>query len=243
MSEIQTAPDYSDLKKYLEPNYPLLLAFKNIAPGSYRHSLNVANLCEGVAEELGLDQTLIKVCGMYHDIGKMWYPKYFSENQEGEGNPHDDLDPLISFQLISKHVSDGCAILINETDMPNEIIKIISQHHGNTILNGVFIKSDSKNPDIYRYKTKIPDNEYSSILMIVDSVEATSRSIAEKMVTPENRIECVKHTIDRLREDQQLDEMRVGMLRQIQSKLIRELDSIYHKRIDYDLEGDEKTKK
>ena len=238
MSE-ETGPDYSELKKYLENDYPLLATFKNVAPGTYKHSQNVANLAEAIAEELKLDTTLMKVCATYHDIGKMWYPQYFSENQEGKYNPHDDLDPQISFQLISKHVADTCAILISETDMPREVIEIISQHHGNTVLNGIFIKSESKNKDTYRYKTSVPDNEYSSVLMICDSVEATARSIVEKMSEADNRIECVKNTIDRLREDMQLDEMKVGMLRQIQSRLIRELDTIYHKRIDYDLEPEQ----
>ena len=238
--ESVTQPDYSDLKKYLESSYPLLATFKNVAPGTFKHSQNVANLCEAVAEDLGLDSTLMKVCATYHDIGKMWYPKYFSENQDENHNPHDELDPQVSFQLISKHVSDTCTILITETDMPREVIEIISQHHGNTVLNGIWIKSNGANKDIYRYRTKVPDNEYSSVLMIVDSIEATARSTAEKMGTPECRIECVKHTIDRLREDMQLDQMKVGMLRQIQSKLIRELDTIYHKRIDYDLDNEDK---
>jgi len=233
-----TSPDYSELKKYLESDYPLLTAFKSSAPGTFKHCQNVANLAEGVAEELGLNSTLMKVCATYHDIGKMWYPTYFSENQEDKYNPHDDIDPQISFQLISRHVSDSCMILVTETDMPREVIDIISQHHGNTVLNGIFIKSKSKNKDAYRYRTKIPDNEYSSVLMIVDSIEATARSTSEKMADPDERIQCVKNTIDRLREDQQLDEMKVGMLRQIQSKLIRELDTIYHKRIDYDLDSD-----
>ncbi len=241
MSEEEvTQPDYSDLKQYLDSKYPLLATFKNVAPGTFKHSQNVANLCEAVAEELKLDTTLMKVCATYHDIGKMWYPKYFSENQEDEHNPHDDLDPQISFQLISKHVADSCAILINETDMPREVIEIISQHHGNTVLNGIFIKSNSKNRDMFRYKTSVPDNEYSSILMICDSIEATARSTVEKMGDADKRIECVKTTIDRLREDQQLDEMKVGMLRQIQARLIRELDTLYHKRIDYDLDSADK---
>jgi len=236
MEENQPQPAWDDLKKYLDIDYPLLATFKNTAPGTFKHSQNVANLCEAVAEEFNLNIVLMKVCAMYHDIGKMWYPRYFSENQEADHNPHDDLEPIVSYQLISKHVADSCAILISETDMPREVIEIISQHHGNTVLNGVFIKSDSSNKDLYRYKTKIPDNEYSSILMIADSVEATARSIADKMSDSDVRIDCVKNTIDRLRDDMQLDEMKVGKLRQIQAKLIRELDTIYHKRIDYDLD-------
>jgi putative nucleotidyltransferase with HDIG domain len=238
LSDDNTQPDYSNLKKYLDSDYPLLATFKNTAPGTFKHSQNVSNLCEAVAEEFGLNVVLMKVCAMYHDIGKMWCPRYFSENQEPDQNPHDDLDPIVSYQLISKHISDSCVILITETDMPREVIEIIAQHHGNTVLNGIFGKSGSTNKDLFRYKTKIPDNEYSSILMIVDSVEATARSIADKMVDPDVRIECVKSTIDRLREDEQLDEMKVGKLRQIQSKLIRELNTIYHKRIDYELENE-----
>lgn len=231
--------DSADLKKFLETDYPLLVKFKGAAPGTFKHSQNVAALCESIAEEIGLDTTLMRVCATYHDVGKMWNPKYFSENQDDDHNPHDDMDPMMSYQMISRHVSDSCAILISESDMPREVIDIISQHHGTTVLNGVFIKSKSKKQDNYRYKTKIPDNEYSSILMIVDAVEATARSTSEKMADPDKRIECVKNTIDRLREDQQLDEMRVGMLRQIQARLIRELDTIYHKRIDYKLDEKE----
>lgn len=238
-SEKQTKASSADLKKYLDSDYPLLVKFRNIAPGSYNHSKKVAELCEVVADELELDSILMKVCAMYHDIGKMWNSNYFSENQNGN-NPHDSLDPMVSFQILSRHVSDTCTILITETDMPREIINIIAQHHGNTVLNGAFIRAEvEENENLYRYKTRVPDNEYSSILMIVDSVEATAKSMASKMEVPENRIQCVKNTIDRLREDMQLDEMKVGKLRMIQAKLIRELDSIYHKRIDYDLDVEE----
>lgn len=225
-----------DLKRYLDSDYPLLDKFKEAAPGTFRHSQNVADLCESVASDLGLDITLMRVCATYHDIGKMWNPKYFTENQNGDGNPHDKLEPHISYQLISRHVSDSVLVLTTETDMPIEVMRIISEHHGDCIMKSIFKKSDIKNSDTFRYKGPKPSNEYSSILMIVDAVEATARSVADKLNTPESKKKVVKDTIDRLRDDQQLDEMKVGILRQVQNRLIRELDGIYHTRIDYDEE-------
>ena len=232
----------SDLKKYLDTEYPLLDKFKSQSPGTFRHSQNVANLAEAVASDLGMDTILTKVCAMYHDIGKMYNPKYFTENQNGDGNPHDDLEPHISYQLITRHVADSVFILTTETDMPRKVMEIISEHHGDTILSAIFNKSESTNEDSFRYKCPKPSSEYSSILMIVDAVEATARSISDKLTTPESKIKVVKDTIDRLREDQQLDEMKVGTLRQVQQRLIRELDGIYHTRVDYD-EEPKKSKK
>lgn len=229
----EQASDIHDLKKYLDTDHPLMDKFKSQAPGTFRHSQNVANLAEAVASDLGLDTVLMKVCATYHDIGKTLNPKYFTENQNGDGNPHDDLEPHISYQLITRHVPDSVFILTNETDMPRQVMSIISEHHGDAILSAIFNKSESTNEDSFRYKCPKPSSEYSSILMIVDAVEATARSISDKLTTPEAKIKVVKETIDRLRDDQQLDEMKVGTLRQVQQRLIRELDGIYHTRVDY----------
>lgn len=243
MGEIQmeekTEFPYGDLKKYLDSDYPLLDKLKTMAPGTYRHCQNVADLAESVASDLGLNTTLMRVCAMYHDIGKMFNPSFFTENQNEEGNCHDNIDPHISYQLITRHVADSIMILMTETDMPRKVMEIISEHHGDTILKSLYNKTDKKNPDGFRYKCPKPSGEYSSILMIVDSVEATARSISDKLTTPEAKTKVVRDTIDRLREDKQLDEMKVGTLRQVQQRLIRELDGIYHTRMDYDLEDNE----
>jgi putative nucleotidyltransferase with HDIG domain len=230
------------LKMYLDTDYPLLDKFKSSAAGTFRHSQNVANLAEAVASDLGLDTTFMKVCATYHDIGKMHNPQYFTENQNGDGNLHDDLEPYISYQLITRHVADSVFILTTETEMPREVMQVIAEHHGDTVLKAIFNKSDSTNEDSFRYKCSKPSSEYSSILMIVDTVEATARSIADKLTTPEAKIKVVKETIDRLRDDQQLDEMKVGTLRQVQQRLIRELDGIYHTRVDYDEESKKQKK-
>ena len=233
------------MKQYLDSDYHLLDKFKSAAGGTFRHSQNVANLAEAVASDLGLDATFMKVCATYHDIGKMLNPQYYTENQNGDGNPHDELEPYISYQLISRHVSDSVFILMTETDMPREVMQVVAEHHGDTVLKAIFNKSESTNEDSFRYKCPKPTSEYSSILMIVDAVEATAKSVGDKLTTPEAKIKVVKETIDRLRDDQQLDEMKVGTLRQVQQRLIRELDGIYHTRVDYDEEPkvEKKSKK
>lgn len=231
--------DSEELKKYLDADYPLLQKFKAMAPGTFRHTQSVMGLVEAVASDLDLDVTFMKVCAQYHDVGKIWNPQYFTENQSGE-NPHDKLEPHISYQIITRHISDSIAILTAETDMPREIMKVIIEHHGDTILKSICMKSESKNEDSFRYNTPKPSSVYSSLLMIADAVEATAKSQADKLITPESKIRIVKDTIDRLREDEQLDEMKVGILRQVQQRLIRELDGIYHTRLDYIEEKGEK---
>jgi putative nucleotidyltransferase with HDIG domain len=221
-------------KKYLDSEYPLLDKFKTLAPGTFRHCQNVANMSESIASELNLNISFMRVCALYHDIGKICNPKYFTENQNGDENIHDNLEPHISYQLITKHVADSIHILVSETDMPREVLEVISKHHGDSVLRSIYSKSESSNEENFRYKCKKPDDEYSSILMITDAVEATARSKSDKMFNSEFKLKLVKDTIDRLREDQQLDEMKVGTLRQVQQKLIRELDNIYHTRLDYD---------
>lgn len=119
-----------DLTKYLNPDYPLLERFKQTAPGTYRHCQNVSNLVEAIALELHMDVNLLKVCALYHDIGKMFNPKYYVENQGDMGNPHDNLEPEISYQIITRHISDSVFVLLKETDIPREVLEVISEHHG-----------------------------------------------------------------------------------------------------------------
>lgn len=222
-----------EFKKYLEPDFPLLEAFRELAPGSFKHSQNVANMCELIAMDLSLRADLMKVVGLYHDIGKMYNPKMFSENQEDE-NPHDKLEPYVSYHLISRHIGDSVLILLNN-DFPTELIKIISQHHGNTIMRYFYDKSKSQIEDLYRYKGKQPESDEAAILMIVDSVEATARSLSSngKMDEPINRKNLVDNTINRLTDDDQLDNIKMGVLKVIRKVLYKELDSMYHRRVSY----------
>ncbi len=220
-----------ELKILLEPNYPLLLKFKEICPGTYKHCQTVSSIMEGIATELGLDVTAMKVMGQYHDIGKMLNPKYFIENQTANENPHDNIDPYLSYQLISKHVSDTVLILLNDEKFPRRLIQIISQHHGTTIVRYFFDKSKSSSDDMFRYKCMKPTCVESAVLMICDCVEAKSRTYTTQF----NPVDLVNDTINNLMSDNQLDEvvMRLGDLQKIKLALSKELEGTYQKRIDY----------
>lgn len=223
-------------KKYLDPTFPLLEKYREIAPGSYKHSQNVANICESISIELDLDVELMRCCGIYHDIGKMNYPLNFSENQSSKVNIHDNIEPNISYHLITRHVSDGVLILL-QNDFPVDVIKIISEHHGDTLLKQ-FHKKDEESPeDHFRYKSKKPSSIESIVLMIVDSVEATSRAMMIQKEDGEENGEFIKRvirsTIERLDDDDQLDQILHGAIKQIKRILSKELESIYHKRITY----------
>ena len=223
-----------DYKQFLDSDYPLLEKFREIAPGSFKHSQNVADMCELIAKELDLDSNLMKVAGLYHDVGKMLNPQMFAENQDEE-NPHDKLKPDISYQIISRHLSDSILILFNY-NFPVDVIKMVSQHHGNTVVKYFFDKSKSEIEDNYRYKCKQPETDEAAILMIVDSVEATARSLASvngKMENSEKRHAVVDNIIMRLEEDGQLDNIKVGVLKVIRKVLYKELDSLYHRRVAY----------
>lgn len=222
----------------LEPTHPLFQRFKEACPGTVKHSLAVVQMVAEVAQVLDLDVEEMKLAATYHDIGKIVNPNIFSENQ-GEGNPHDEMDPWISSQMITRHVSDGVQLLINEQEFPRKVIEIISQHHGNTIVIYFFNKSKNKDKDRFRYFGPIPSSLEAAVLMICDSVEATAQShiFNGKKTSPEK---LVDQTIDRLVEDEQLNFMRIGDLKKIKEILRKELESILPKRVDYDSVDEEK---
>ncbi len=227
-------------KELLDSSYPLLKKFRDICPGSFKHSQALAGMVEGVSIALGLDTTYMKVIATYHDIGKMINPKYFTENQlEGE-DPHEKLDPIISYQVISRHISDTALILLNDDTFPRELIKIAVQHHGTNVMKYFFKKSGSDVDDLFRYKGEKPTCVQSAILMICDCIEARSRSeiqAGKGQLDPRNIIE---ETINDLLKDGQLDDvvMRLGDLQTIKDALAKELEGIYQKRVDYKKAGE-----
>lgn len=227
-------------KSFLDPKFPLLKKFRQMAPGSNKHCENVMSLCEGIALELGINENLLKVAARYHDVGKINYPEAFSENQNGE-NIHDNLDPKISYHIITKHVCDSVLYLLQIPSMPRKILEIISQHHGNTVLKFFHKKDGGDNKDMYRYKSQPPKSIEAVILMICDSVEATARALASngKLNNTSDMKSVVDSTIKRLVDDDQLDDVRVRELKIIKKVLYKELENIYHKRILYEDEDEE----
>ena len=229
-----------DLKSFLDASHPLLETFRKVAPGTFAHSDNVADLCEAVAIELKLDTDIMSVIGKYHDIGKMNCPEAFSENQNGK-NIHNDLEPMISYQIITRHIGDTAVILLNEPEFPRELIEMITQHHGDTVLAFFYKKSNTDVNDLYRYKCRKPQTIESAVLMICDSIEATARSLASngKLETSDDKKAVINNTINRLMDDDQLDDVKVGDLKKIRRVLYKELENKYHKR---ELYGDEDEK-
>ena len=155
------------------------------ASGTHQHSMMVANLADSAAEAIGADSLLCKVAAYYHDIGKLENPEYFTENQHGGVNPHDNLTIMESVAIITKHPEDGVKLAKKER-LPNAIIKIIDEHHGTTYPSYFYRKAveDAKNkgleaPDVanFRYRGHIPSSRESAIVMLADTCEAAVRSM------------------------------------------------------------------
>lgn len=223
----------------LDTNYPLMVKLRESTPGTYNHAKSVASLLEAVAAAIGLDEYKLKVAGYYHDIGKTVAPKMFAENQQdGDENPHDKLEPRVSLRYITAHVGDTAQILINDKNIPVEVIRWCTQHHGTSVAKAFYYKRQGQCPDAkesdYRYPGIKPECLEAALIMICDILEATSRSLSQH-----NKLEdvgqLVEQVIQDLEQDQQLDdvELTFGKLRLIKEVLKKELASQYHKRVDY----------
>lgn len=219
------------LKDLLDSSYPLLKEFRDKCPGTYKHSQALVSMVEGISLELDLDVDEMKVMAQYHDIGKMVNPSFFTENQLEDEDPHKDLDPLMSYQIISRHVSDTTMILIGDSNFPRHIVNKMSQHHGTTVIKYFAFKSGIEDIDIFRYQTSKPESIEAMILMICDNIEARSRSYVQngKNIEPSDVID---NAIDDLMDDGQLDALTIGDLRLIKIALGKEL-GVTQKRIAY----------
>ena len=163
-----------------DTNSKLLKELSNKAPGTFNHSLQVANLAEAAANEIGANAMLVRVGALYHDIGKLGNPNYFTENQITNVNPHDDLEPRDSAQIIIKHVIEGIEIA-RKNNLPDRVIDFIRSHHGTTMVHYFYIKQkeleEEVNEEDFRYPGPIPFSKETAILMMADSVEAASKSL------------------------------------------------------------------
>jgi len=225
--------DREDLKLLLDSSYPILHQFRELCPGTFKHSQSVASMIENIALSLGLDTVLMKVAALYHDVGKMFNPKYFSENQLENENPHDTLDPFTSYNIITRHVSDSVMILLNDINFPRNVIRIISQHHGTTVLKYFYNNTDRVDKDVFRYKSTKPSCVESAVLAICDQVDATSRSLIQANKFDPSLV--IESTISGLIDDGQLDDvmMRLGHLKKIKESISKDLEGTYQKRVDY----------
>jgi len=217
----------------LDSNYPLLKKFRDRASGTYKHSQNLSSMVEGVSMELVLDVPFMKAAALYHDVGKMLHPRYYTENQVEEENPHDKIDPYVSYLIISRHVSDTALILMQDSNFPRKLIEIACQHHGQSVVKYFFTKSGSEVEDTFRYKGNKPTCIEAMVLLVCDSIEARSRAEVKKDTFDPKMI--IEETINELLEDGQLEDvvMRLGDLQKLKSALAKELQGTYQKRVDY----------
>ena len=218
------------------PNHPLLRKILMEAPGTYHHSVMVANLAESACEAIGANGLLARVGSYYHDIGKTKRPNFFIENQMHHDNPHDRLPPDKSANIIIAHVIDGVAIL-KKYHMPKEIIDIAEQHHGTTLLKFFYHKALQSDAEIkeeeFRYPGPKAQTKESAVVGIADSVEAAVRSLSQP--TPELIESLVKKIVaDRL-QDGQLNECDITIkeIETVSHTLCETLKGIFHSRIEY----------
>ena len=217
--------------------------FREKAPGSYRHCEAVASLCEVISNEIQLDKTTLITAAKLHDIGKTVHPEMFSENQPKDDNIHDQLTAKESFQIISRHVGDSLVILAQYPSISREVLQVVSQHHGDTCVRSLCAKGLKEDPNVskdeFRYPFFKPTTKEAAILMIVDVVEAATKSLfnSGKLDDIPNTINTL---IDGLVEDRQLDNMLIGDVRTIKQVLYKEIDNIYHKRVPYDEDTQDK---
>jgi putative nucleotidyltransferase with HDIG domain len=163
-----------------DTNSKLLKELSNKAPGTFHHSLQVSNLAEAAANEIGANAMLVRVGALYHDIGKMLNPTYFTENQITNVNPHDELSPKDSAKVIIDHVIKGIE-LARKNNLPDRVIDFIRSHHGTTQVYYFFKKQQELESDVneedFTYPGPIPFSKETAILMMADSVEAASKSL------------------------------------------------------------------
>ncbi|HIX44245.1 HD family phosphohydrolase [Kurthia populi] len=218
------------------PNHPLLKKILMEAPGTYHHSIMVANLAEAACEAVGADGLLARVGCYYHDIGKTKRPGFFVENQTNGLNPHDHLPPEKSRDIIIAHAADGVRIL-EKHKMPKEIVDIARQHHGTTAVKFFYYKAKQQDPTVkesdYRYAGPKPQTKEIAIITVADSVEAAVRSMKDP--TPE-KIKNLVHAIaqDKL-QDGQFDEcdLTIQELHTIEQVFCETLNGTFHSRIEY----------
>lgn len=219
-----------------DTNSKLLKELSEKAPGTFHHSLNVANLAEAAANEIGANAMLVRVGALYHDIGKMVNPTYFTENQSTGINPHDELSPKESVDIIINHVIDGIE-LAKKNNLPDRVIDFIRTHHGSSIVYFFYNKQLESNlafnPSDFCYNGPKPFNKETAILMMCDSVEAASKSLKDPNSTKINNF--VDSIISKQMDTDQFLNATITLkeIQSIKKVLKHKLANMYHLRIEY----------
>jgi putative nucleotidyltransferase with HDIG domain len=218
-------------------NEPLLRRLTLEAPGTYQHSMMVANLAEQAARAIDADALLCRVGAYYHDIGKMKRPRFFIENQMGLENPHDKLAPSLSTRIIHSHVKDGIE-MAKAAKLPDVLIDFIAQHHGTALVGYFYHQACARSAEPvfeedFRYPGPKPQTRETAVLMLCDGLEAAARTLSAP--TPEKLAELVNKMVKHNLDDGQLDESGLSLrdIKIVKDTLSKALQGIYHARIEY----------
>jgi putative nucleotidyltransferase with HDIG domain len=219
-------------------NTKLLRELNEKAPGTFQHSMQVANLAEAAANEIGANSMLVRTGALYHDIGKMLNPMYFIENQSTGVNPHNDLSPRDSTKIITDHVIKGVE-LAKKHNLPDRIIDFIRTHHGTSSTYYFYKKEQELNPDTkvdinkFQYQGPIPFSKETAILMMCDAAEAASKSI--KHPTAQSISDLIDKIIDKQMADNQFlnSDITFREIKVIKKVIKKKLMNIYHLRLEY----------
>ena len=228
----------STMLELSDSSHPLLSRLSEEAPGSYQHSLQVANLAEAASRAIGANVLLARTGSLYHDIGKISSPLYFIENQISDSNPHHDLDPVKSSRVIINHVEEG-VLLAREYKIPVQIIDFIRTHHGTTKAYYFYKKylEMKKDPpgmeNEFIYKGPKPFSKEMAIVMMADAVEAASRTLDR--FTDESISELVERTIIFQEQEEQFSDAPLTFreITEIKDVIKKRLSNIHHSRITY----------
>lgn len=219
-----------------DTNSKLLKELSDKAPGTFHHSLQVANLAEAAANEIGANAMLVRVGALYHDIGKMERPTYFTENQITNVNPHDDLPPKESAKIIIDHVINGIEIA-RKNNLPDRVIDFIRTHHGTTLVYYFYKKQQELEQDVekadFEYPGPIPFSKETAILMMSDAVEAASKSLKNPTFALVDEF-VEKIVKGQMQANQYLNaNITLKEIEMVKKVLKQKLTNIYHLRVEY----------
>ena len=220
------------------PAHPLLRRLATEIPGTYAHSVAMANLCENACNEIGANGLLARVGCYYHDIGKLTKPLHFVENQGASGNPHDRLPPDVSASIIRGHVPEGVA-LAEEHKIPDAIKDFIPEHHGTAEISFFLDKARQSGPvsdeslSVFRYPGPKPKSQETAVTMLADGVEAALRVLEDTSV--ETLRSAVNKLVGQRVESGQLDEapLTLAQIETVKEVFVRTVSGMQHQRLDY----------
>ncbi|MDA8020086.1 MAG: HDIG domain-containing protein [Thermoanaerobaculia bacterium] len=228
------------LVELANPNLPLLRRLAFEAPGTFQHSLAVANLSKAGVEAIDGDSVLVHTGALYHDIGKIFRPRYFVENQPPNQNPHDKIQPSMSALILINHVKEGLEMAVKQ-GLPGPIFDAIEQHHGTRLIKFFYARakerSDPETEEVreeeFRYSGPKPQSKEMGVLMLADAVEAASRTLVDP--SRQKLRTVLRAVFDDCLQDDQLDQtdLTLGDLHKVEDAFLRVLTNVYHRRVDY----------